>query len=328
MATSHPLASQAGLDVLKSGGNAADAAIAANAMQGIVEPMSCGIGGDLLVIYWDAKTKQLTASTAADAAPTASTVRSSSSATSKTFPPPDPELVRARLRARLGTLRKRFGAKPLAELLSAGIEAAEDGFPLSEIIAGYWQSTEAALKKWPDSAKTLLVDGKRAPKTGEIFRNPRLAANYRLISKDGPDAFYRGPIAEAIAAASKQHGGYMTEKDLADHTTDWVEPVSTNYRGYDVWELPPNGQGIAALEMLNILEQHDLKKMGHNSADHLHLFLEAKKLAFADRAKFYADPAFGELPTKELISKEYGQRQNKRSTCPKPRKKCPPAIPS
>jgi gamma-glutamyltranspeptidase/glutathione hydrolase len=313
VATSHPLASQAGLDVLKAGGNAADAAIAANAMLGVVEPMSCGIGGDLFAIYWDAKTQKLAGLNGSGRSPYSISREVFKEKGLQDIPSVGP-LSWSVPGCVHGweTLRKRFGAKPLADLLAAGIEAAQDGFPVSEVIAGYWKSSETGLKKWPDSATTLLVDGKRAPREGEVFRNRNLAASYRAIAKDGPDAFYRGPIAKAIAAASQQHGGYMTEKDLADHTTDWVDPVSTNYRGYDVWELPPNGQGIAALEMLNILEQHDLKALGHNSADHVHLFIEAKKLAFADRAKFYADPAFGQLPTKELISKEYGLRQNKR----------------
>jgi gamma-glutamyltranspeptidase/glutathione hydrolase len=313
VATSHPLASQTGLDVLKAGGNAADAAIAANAMLGVVEPMSCGLGGDLFVIYWDAKTKKLFGLNGSGRSPYALTRQVFKEKGLKDIPTTGP-LSWSVPGCVHGweTLRKRFGVKPLADLLAGPIAAAQDGFPLSEIIAGYWKSSEASLKKWPDSAKTLLVGGERAPRLGEIFRNPRLAASYRAIAKDGPDAYYRGAIATTIATASKQHGGYMTEKDLADHTSDWVDPVSTSYRGYDVWEPPPNGQGIAALEMLNILEQHDLKSLGHSSADHLHLFLEAKKLAFSDRAKFYADPAFGELPTKELISKEYGRRQNKR----------------
>lgn len=313
VATSHPLASQAGLDILKAGGNAADAAIAANAMLGVVEPMSCGIGGDLFVIYWDAKTKKLHGLNGSGRSPYGISRELFREKGLKDIPISGP-LSWSVPGCVHGweTLRKRFGAKPLADLLAASIEAAQEGFPVSEVIAGYWKSAESALKKWPNSAKTLLVDGDRAPHEGEVFRNPHLAASYHAIAKEGPDAFYRGAIAQAIAAASKQYGGYLTEKDLADHTSDWVDPVSTNYRGYDVWELPPNGQGIAALQMLNILEQHDLKALGHNSADHIHLFIEAKKLAFADRAKFYADPAFGELPTKELISKEYGQRQNQR----------------
>jgi gamma-glutamyltranspeptidase/glutathione hydrolase len=206
-------------------------------------------------------------------------------------------------------LRARFGARPLAELLSPAIDAAANGAPVPEVIAGYWSGGEAALRETPEAAAAFLIDGRRAPRVGEIMKLPQLAASLRLIAQGGRDAYYKGPIAQKIVAYSQSHGGYFSLADFADHTDDWVEPVSTNYRGYDVWELPPNGQGIAALEMLNVLERFDLKSLGHNSAEHLHLFTEAKKLAFADRAKFYADPAFGKLPVSELISKEYGERQ-------------------
>jgi len=313
VATSHPLASQAGLDILKSGGTAADAAIAANAMLGVVEPMSNGIGGDLFVIYWDAKTQKLYGLNGSGRSPydiNLQVFREKGLAQIPAAGPLSwsvPGCVHG-----WGELREKFGVKPLSDLLAASIATAQEGFPVTEMIAGYWKSAETALKKWPESAKTLLIDGVRAPREGEVFRNANLAKTYRAIAKEGSDAFYRGAIAKAIVAASQQYGGYMSERDLADHTSDWVEPASTSYRGHDVWELPPNGQGIAVLQMLNVLEQHDLKALGHNSADHLHLFLEAKKLAFADRAKFYADPAFAKLPVKELISKEYGQRQNKR----------------
>jgi gamma-glutamyltranspeptidase/glutathione hydrolase len=177
------------------------------------------------------------------------------------------------------------------------------------VIAGYWKASESALKATSEAAAALLVNGERAPHVGEVMKLPQMAASLRLIARHGRDAFYKGEIAKKIVAYSETHGGYFSLADFVDHKDDWVEPVSTNYRGYDVWELPPNGQGIAALQMLNVLEHFDLKSLGHHSAEHLHLFIEAKKLAFADRAKFYADPAFGELPVKELISKEYGKRQ-------------------
>ncbi|MCY2966586.1 MAG: gamma-glutamyltransferase family protein, partial [Planctomycetota bacterium] len=208
-------------------------------------------------------------------------------------------------------LRTKFGSKPLHELLLPAIEYAENGFPVSDIIAHSWQSSEKSLAEWPDSAATYLIDG-RAPQVGEVFKNPNLAKSYRLIAEQGRDGFYKGRIARKIVEFSEQNGGHFSLADFSGHRSDWVEPVSTNYRGYDVWELPPNGQGIAALQMLNILEAYDLKRMGPQSADYLHLFVEAKKLAFADRARFYADPEFGELPVAELISKEYAARQRKR----------------
>jgi gamma-glutamyltranspeptidase/glutathione hydrolase len=178
-----------------------------------------------------------------------------------------------------------------------------------EVIAGYWKGSESALKKYPDSAAAFLIDGERAPREGEVMKLPRMAASLRAIANGGRDAFYKGEIARKIVAASEQHGGYFTLADFADHKDDWIDPVRANYRGYEVWELPPNGQGVAALQVLNVLEHWDLRSIGHNSAEHLHLFVEAKKLAFADRARFYADPAFGQLPVAELISKQYGKLQ-------------------
>ncbi|MGE5194171.1 MAG: gamma-glutamyltransferase family protein, partial [Deltaproteobacteria bacterium] len=208
-------------------------------------------------------------------------------------------------------LRKRFGTKNFSELLKPAIDYAEQGFPVSEIIARGWQSSAKSLAEWPASARTYLIDG-RAPEVGEVFKNPNLARSYRLIAQQGRDAFYMGEIARRIVEFSEKNGGHFSLKDFAEHRSDWIDPVSTNYRGYDVWELPPNGQGIAVLEMLNLLEAYDLKSMGPFSPDYLHLFIEAKKLAFADRAKFYTDPEFARLPVKELISKDYAARQRKR----------------
>jgi gamma-glutamyltranspeptidase/glutathione hydrolase len=208
-------------------------------------------------------------------------------------------------------LLERFGTKPLAELLAPAIQYAEEGFPVSEIIAGHWNGTEQAFEKWSDSKSTWLIDG-RKPAVGEIFRNPRLGATYRLIAAGGRDAFYEGPIAEQIVAFSEANGGHFSLRDFTEHVSEWVEPVSTNYRGHDVWELPPNGQGIAALQVLNILEPYEVPKMGHNSADYLHLLIEAKKLAFADRAVYYADPAFSDIPLRQLISKSYANQQRKK----------------
>ena len=313
VATSHPLASQAGLEVLKSGGSAADAAIAVNAMLGVVEPMSCGVGGDLFVIYWDAKTQKLFGLNASGRSPYALNRQVFAEKGLPQIPMTGP--LSWSVPGCVDGWRElhgRFGKMPLAEILAPAIKSAEEGEPVPEVIAGYWKGAENSLRKWPHSAATFLIDGQRAPRVGEVMKNPQLAASLRLLAKEGPRAFYEGDIAKKIVAFSEKNGGYFSLRDFAEHKSEWVEPVSTNYRGYDVWELPPNGQGIAALEMLNILEQHELRTLGHNSPEHLHLFIEAKKLAFADRAKFYADPAFGELPVKELISKEYAKKQNAR----------------
>ena len=317
VATSHPLAAQVGLDILKAGGNAVDAAIATSAMMGLVEPMSCGIGGDLFVIYWDAKTETLHGLNASGRSPYAinrdvfKEQGLDEIPIHGVLPWSVPGCVDG-----WEELRNKFGAMPFEQTLKPSIDYAEAGFPVTQIIAGYWKSGEERFNNWPTaertySAKTYLKNGK-APREGEIFKNPYLANSYRAIAKDGRDAFYKGQIAKQIVEFSDDNGGYFSMKDFADHTSEWIEPVSTNYRGYDVWELPPNGQGIAALEMLNVIEGFDVKKMGHNSADLIHLFVEAKKLAFADRAKFYADPDFNKLPIDGLISKEYGNRQRAR----------------
>lgn len=313
VATSHPLAAQAGLEVLKAGGNAVDAAITTNAMLGVVEPMSCGIGGDLFAIYWDNKAQKLYGLNASGRSPFAIS-RQELKQRGLEYLPEDGLLSWSVPGCVSGwaELQQRFGTRDLADLLEPAIRTAEDGFAVSEIIAGSWLEEEAALLKWPDSAATYLVSGKRAPRFGEVFRNPRLAASYRQIAQHGQAAFYQGTIADQIVAFSQANGGFFSKRDFSEHRAEWVEPVSTNYRGYDVWELPPNGQGIAALQILNLLEPHDVRGLGLGSADYLHLLVEAKKLAFADRARFYSDPAFNELPIRELISKEYARRQSSR----------------
>lgn len=327
VATSHPLAAQVGIDILKAGGNAADAAIATSAMMGLVEPMSCGIGGDLFVIYWDAKTQKLYGLNASGRSPYAL----------------NRDVFKAKGRDQIPTygplswsvpgcvdgwdeLRRRFGTMSFERLLTPSIDYAEEGFAVPEVIASYWNGSAKNLSQWPDSAKTYLPNGK-APRVGEVFKNPFLAKSYRSIAKTGRDAFYRGDIARQIVSFSEQNGGYFALKDFEDHTSDWVDPVSTNYRGYDVWELPPNGQGIAALQMLNVLEGFDLQSLGHNSAETLHLLVEAKKLAFADRSKFYADPAFNKLPVQELISKAYAEKQRKRIKLDQAAMDVPPGDP-
>jgi gamma-glutamyltranspeptidase / glutathione hydrolase len=327
VATSIPLAAQVGLDILKAGGNAADAAIATNAMLGLTEPMSCGIGGDVFVIYWDNKTKKLYGLNGSGRSPYTLNREVFKQQGLDRIPGEGvlswsvPGCV-----AGWEELRSRFGTKSLAEILAPAIDYAENGYPVTEIIAGYWQHVAPKLKQYPETARTYLIDG-HAPAEGEIFRNPNLAASYRAIAAEGPAAFYRGKIAREIAAYSRAHGGHLSLKDLADHESEWVKPVSTTYRGYRVWELPPNGQGIAALQMLNLIEPYDVRQMGAGSPEWYHLFVEAKKLAFADRAKFYADPAFEKLPTAELISKDYAAERAKRLSLETAATDLPPGNP-
>jgi gamma-glutamyltranspeptidase/glutathione hydrolase len=311
VATSHPLAVQVGLDVLKNGGNAVDAAIATNAALGLMEPMSCGIGGDLYALVWDARTRKLYGLNASGRSPYKATREFFAAKGLDDIPTMGP-LSWSVPGCVDGweQLRKRFGTRSLAQLLEPTIRYAEEGFPVSPVIAGYWQGGAARLRRHPDAARTYLID-ERPPRAGEMFKNPRLARSYRLLADKGRDAFYKGDIARAIVSFSEKNGGLFALKDFADHTSTWVEPVSTTYRGYQVWEIPPPGQGIAVLEMLNLLEGYDLKKMGPESADWWHLFLEAKKLAYADRARFYADPAFVKVPVDELISKPYAAGRRK-----------------
>lgn len=310
-ATSQPLATLTAIDVLKRGGTAADAAIAANAVLCVVEPMSCGLGGDLFAIYWDAKTQKLHGLNGSGRSPYALSREIFAQRGMSQIPMHGPlSWSVPGCVDGWDTLRQEFGTLTLAELLAPAIEYAADGFAVSEVIANYWAGDAENLAEWSDSAKTWLPDG-RAPRQGDIFRNPRMAESLRLIARDGRNGFYRGRIAKQIVAFSEANGGYFSLRDFADHKSDWVEPASTSYRGYDIWELPPNGQGIAALQMLNVLEGYDLRKAGFGSGEYLHLLTEAKKLAFADRARFYFDPAFGKPPVSELISKPYADRRRK-----------------
>jgi gamma-glutamyltranspeptidase/glutathione hydrolase len=308
-ATSQPLATATAIKVLQQGGNAVDAAIAANAVLGVVEPMSCGLGGDLFAIVWDSKTKKLVGLNASGRSPAAATIdlfKSKGLSAIPTFGPLSwsvPGCVDG-----WDQLLKRFGSKTWSELLGPAIGYAENGFPVSEIIAGDWREAEASLKAIPTSAKCFLPDG-TSPAPGSVFRNPDLARSLQLIAGGGRDAFYKGPLADAIVQYSRSVAGLFSQSDFTGHTSSFVEPVSANYRGYDVWELPPNGQGIAALQMLNLLEAYDLKAMGPQSTESLHLMIEAKKIAYEDRAKYYADPAFAPLPVATLISKPYAARR-------------------
>jgi gamma-glutamyltranspeptidase/glutathione hydrolase len=309
--TSQPLATQAALDVLKQGGSAIDAAIAANAVLGLVEPTGNGMGGDLFAIVWDAKTKKLHGLNASGRSPYTLTLDYFKKQGLKSIPAlgPLPVSVPGCVDGWF-ELHKKFGKLPMATVFAPAIRYAREGFPVSEVIAYYWGRSVPALSQFPNFKETFTING-RAPQKGEIFKNPNLANTLEKLVKGGRDAFYKGDIAKTIADYMKRNGGFLTEKDFADHTSDWIEPVSTNYRGYDVWELPPNGQGIAALQMLNILEQYDFKSYGFGSKEHVHLFTEAKKLVFEDRAKFYADPAFSKIPVKSLISKEYANERRK-----------------
>lgn len=309
-ATSHPLATQVALDILKKGGSAIDAAIAANACLGLMEPTGCGIGGDLFAIVWDSKTKKLYGLNASGRSPKSLTTKILDSLGFKRFPPygPLPVTVPGAVDG-WHELHQKFGKLPWAELFESAIFYAENGFPVTELIAYYLERAARILSKYEGFSQVFMPGG-RTPKKGEIFKNPFLAETYRKIAQGGRDTFYRGSIARVIDRYMKKQGGYLSYEDMSSHTSEWVEPVSTNYRGYDVWELPPNSQGIAALQMLNILELYDVKGMGFGSAEYIHLFTEAKKLAFEDRAKYYADTDFARVPVETLISKEYARARN------------------
>jgi gamma-glutamyltranspeptidase/glutathione hydrolase len=310
--TSQPLATQVGLDILKAGGSAVDAAIAANAALGLMEPVSSGVGGDLFAMVWDAKTHRLYGLNASGRSPLGLSYGQMQAELAKlhrtTIPPLGmlPISVPGAVDG-WSELHAKFGKLPLTQVLAPAIRYAEEGFPVSELIAYYWDRNVAILRAQhlPGAfLETYAPDG-QAPGKGEIFKNPSLARTYRLIAEQGRDVFYRGGIAEQIDAFMRANGGWLRKADFEKHASTWVEPLSTNYRGYDVYELPPNGQGIATLQMLNILEGFDLKKMGFLSADALHVMIETKKLVFEDRAKFYADPDFAKVPVKWLVSKEY-----------------------
>lgn len=313
VATSHPLAAEIGLDILKQGGNAVDAAIATSAAIGLLEPMSCGIGGDLFAIVWDAKTQKLSGLNANGRAPYRATRELFQQKGLKEIPETGP-LSWSVPGCVDGwyELHRKFGSKPMTDILAPSIKYAHDGAPVPEVIAGYFRGAENALRRGRGTADVYLTGpNKRAPRVGEIFKNPALGRTYSQIAEGGRDAFYQGDIAKKLVAFSDQVGGLFGEKDFKTHTSTWVEPVHTSYRGHDVWELPPPGQGIAALQMLNLLEPYDLKKWGPNSADYWHHLLEAKKLTYADRAKYYTDPEFAKVPVERLISKEYANERRK-----------------
>ena len=313
VATSHPLATQVGLDVLKNGGNAIDAAIAANATLGLMEPTGCGIGGDLFAIVWDGKTKKLYGLNASGRSPQKLTLDYFKKQGMNKIPShgPLPVSVPGAVDGWF-ELHQKFGSKPMTEILAPAIDYAEKGFPLTELIAYYLNRSVPYYesKGFPNIKDTYITqNGGKLPNEGEIYKNPYLAKTYKKIAEGGKDAFYKGDIAKTIESFIKEQGGFLSAKDLATHKSEWVEPVSINYRGYDVWELPPNGQGIAALQMLQILKGYDFSNIEFGSAEHIHLFTEAKKLAFEDRAKYYADMDFFDVPVEQLLSDEYANKR-------------------
>ena len=311
VATSHPLATQIGLDILKQGGTAVDAAIAANIALGLMEPTGNGIGGDLFAIIWDAQSNKLHGLNASGPAPMNLSIDYFEQQGLKKIPAygPLPVTVPGAVDGWV-KLHEKFGKLKFKSLFEPTIEYAEKGFPITETIAYYLDKSQKRFENYPNFSEVWIKNG-RMPKKGEIFKNPQLANTLRIIAEKGRAGFYEGEIAQTMANFVQAQGGFLTYDDLAGFHSEWTQPVSSNYRGYDVWELPPNGQGIAALQLLNILENYDLKKMGLFSSEYIHLFTEAKKIVFADRAKYYADPNFSNIPVNELISKSYAKERAK-----------------
>jgi gamma-glutamyltranspeptidase/glutathione hydrolase len=304
VAASQPLAARAGAQMLERGGNAIDAAIAANATIGLMEPTGNGIGGDLFILYYEAKTNTVHGLNGSGWAPSGLTVEFLQSKGIKTMPPRGIHAVTVPgVVAGWDAMRNRFGTKPFSELLAPAIYYAENGFPLSERIAAGWANSVKMHSAHPNSRKTYLVDGLRAPRAGEVFRNPDLAASLRRIAQNGRDGYYGGKTADAILAISREQGGTMTAADLTEFQAEWVTPIKTSYRGWNVYEIGPNTQGIGALMMLNLMEQHPIAEYGFHSANALHVMIEAKKLAYADMLRYVGDPRFSRIPVTELLSK-------------------------
>ena len=309
VATSHPLATQIGIDVLKKGGTAIDAAIAANIALGLMEPTGSGIGGDLFAIVWDAEEQKLFGLNASGPAPQSISLDYFKQQKLAKIPPfgPLPVTVPGAVDGWV-KLHEKFGNQSFASLFEPTIGYAKKGHPVTETIAYYLDRSKEIFKQYPNFSDVWMKDGETTGK-GDIFKNPQLANTLEIIAEKGRAGFYEGEVAKTIADFIQAQGGFLTYEDLANFNSEWVEPVSTNYRGYDVWELPPNGQGMVALQILNILENFDVKKMGLFSSDYVHLFTEAKKLAFADRAKHYADPNFSKIPIEQLVSKSYAKER-------------------
>jgi len=286
VATSQPLATQAALDILRAGGNAVDAAIAANAVLALVEPTGCGLGGDLFAIVWDAEGEELHGLNASGRSPMGMTLDDLRERGLERIPSegPLPVTVPGCVDGWF-ELHGRFGSFPMSRLLGPAIEYARRGFPVSELIAHYWERNAEVLAQYPGFSEQFLIEG-RAPRTGEVFHNPNLARTLATIARGGRKAFYEGELAQTIVTYLEEQGSALRLEDFATHRSSWVEPVSTSYRGYDVWELPPNGQGIAALQMLNVLEAYDIASMGFGSVEYLHLLVEVKiEEAIAERMK-------------------------------------------
>ena len=308
-ASEHPLASQAGASILAKGGHAVDAAIAVNAAMGVVAPMMNGVGGDLFAIVYDAATGELHGLNASGYAPANLTIERLRTSGITSMPQTGINSVTVPgTVAGWSTLIARFGRLPLGEVLSPAIEIAETGFPVPEITAAEWRGGEPLVRGDAEASRVYLPGG-GVPTVGQVFRNPDLAATYRALVSHGREAFYRGDIARRIVDCSEQHGGGLTADDLAAYDVEWVAPLSTTYRGWTVYELPPNGQGVAALMMLNLLEHSPIGSYGHNSADALHALIEAKKLAYADMAKHVCDPAFHDVPATAMVSKAYAMNR-------------------
>jgi gamma-glutamyltranspeptidase/glutathione hydrolase len=304
VAASQPLAARAGVQILERGGNAIDAAIAANAAIGLMEPTGNGIGGDLFILYYEAKTGTVHGLNASGWAPSGLTVDFLAAKGIKEMPQRGIHSVTVPgVVAGWDAMRSKFGTKQFAELLAPAIYYAENGFPLSENIARGWANSVKMHSQHPNSQKTYLIDGTRAPTAGEVFRNPDLAGSLRLIAEKGRDGYYKGKTAEAILTISREQGGTMTAADLAEFQPEWVTPIKTTYRGWNVYEIGPNTQGIGALMMLNLMEQYPIGQYGFHSADALHVMIEAKKLAYADMLRYVGDPNFSQIPVEALLSK-------------------------
>jgi len=308
VAGAHPLAVQAGVEILKKGGSAVDAALAVNSCLSVMEPTACGLGGDLFALVWDPKTRKLHGLNASGRAPFALSIEHLPSFTDGIIPLHSPYAwtVPGCVDG-WSELRRRFGRLSMGEDLAAAIAYAREGFPVTRVIAAEWAHALQVYRDKPGFAEVFLPGG-HAPGEGELFRNPALAGTLELVAEGEREAFYSGFAADALVRFSQEHGGFFGPEDFRRHRSTWDEPISTTYRGQRVWEMPPNGQGLAALQMLNVLEEFDLRRLGRSSPDFWHLLVEAKKLAFADRARYYADPAFAKVPVEELLSKDYARQ--------------------
>lgn len=308
-ATSHPLATQAALDILKIGGTAIDAAIAANAVLGLVEPTGCGIGGDLFALIWDANKQELQGLNASGRSPKLLTLDylKGQNLTEIPYLGPLPITVPGVVDGWF-EMHDRYGRLSMLEIFQPAISYAEDGFPVSEVVSWLWKENAQSRAEYEGFRKIFMPNG-RAPTKGELFKNPALASTYKKIATMGRDEFYKGDIAKKIDAFMVKNDAFLRYDDLTSHSSEWVKPVSTNYRGYEVFELPPNTQGIAVLQLLNILEEFDLANMSFASAEYIHTFVEAKKIVYEDRAKYYADPDFSDIPIEILLTKEYAKKR-------------------